>query len=202
MSWQSWFLRLARMSAEFKFYRMDTSLRNWDERIVSLAIEHNTLSLDQVTAIIDGKRVLGNPNEIREVRNAYELLLELNPLSIDDLLKAHRLMMSGLVPENGRFRSESIGVFDGNQIIHMAPPAELVSGQIHDLISWYQESCLTYQKRSLPLWVWVHSSLCWWKWQVRKNVAYTSPWKMEWTVLLASNWGADSIETERILCCT
>lgn len=66
----------------------------------SLAIEHNSLSLEQVTAILDGKRVLGNPNEIKEVQNAYEayeLMLRLNPASVDDLLKAHKLMMNGLV---------------------------------------------------------------------------------------------------------
>ena len=108
----------------------------------SLAIENNTLTIDQVTAIIDGKRVLGNPNEIREVWNAYELMLELNPLSSDDLLKAHGLMMAGLIPEDGRFRSKGVGVFDGEKIIHMAPPAELVPGQINNLIDWYRESSL------------------------------------------------------------
>ena len=111
----------------------------------SLAIENNTLTLDQVTAIIDGKRVLGNPNEIREVWNAYEayeLMLELNPLSSDDLLKAHGLMMAGLIPEDGRFRSKGVEVFDGEKIIHMAPPAELVPGQINNLIDWYRESSL------------------------------------------------------------
>ena len=111
----------------------------------SLAIENNTLTLDQVTAIIDGKRILGNPNEIREVRNAYEayeLMLKLNPLSAHDLLKAHRLMMAGLISENGRFRSRGVGVFDGEKIIHMAPPAELVPGQINDLIDWYRVSRL------------------------------------------------------------
>ena len=83
----------------------------------SLAIEHNSLSLDQVTAILDGKRVLGNSNEIREVQNAYqayELMLKLNPNSMEDLLTAHRLMMRGLVSENGRFRSGGVGVFDGD----------------------------------------------------------------------------------------
>ena len=111
----------------------------------SLAIEHNSLTMDQVTAIIDGKRVLGNPNEIREVRNAYEayeLMLELDPLSADDLLRAHGLMMAGLVPENGRFRSRGVGIFDGDKLLHIAPPAELVPGQIRDLISWYRESRL------------------------------------------------------------
>ena len=111
----------------------------------SLAIEHNSLTMNQVTAIIDGKRVLGNPNEIREVRNAYEayeLMLELDPLSADDLLKAHGLMMAGLVPESGRFRSRGVGIFDGDKLLHIAPPAELIPGQIQNLISWYRESGL------------------------------------------------------------
>ena len=111
----------------------------------SLAIEHNSLTIDQVTSIIDGKRVLGNPNEIREVRNAfeaYDLMLELDPLSVNDLLKAHGLMMAGLVPENGRFRSRGVGLFNGEKIIHMAPPTEFVPGQIQDLIDWYKKSRL------------------------------------------------------------
>lgn len=109
----------------------------------SLAIEHNSLSLDQVTAILDGKRVLGNPNEIREVQNAYqayELMLKLNPNAVEDLLTAHRLMMQGLVSENGRFRSGGVGVFDGDKLIHMAPPAQFVPQQIQELFSWYAVS--------------------------------------------------------------
>ncbi len=109
----------------------------------SLTIEHNSLSLEQVTAIIDGKRVLGNPNEIKEVQNAYEayeLMLRLTPSSVDDLLKAHKLMMNGLVPEKGKFRSGGVGVFDGEVLIHMAPPAEFVPEHIHNLFTWYQQS--------------------------------------------------------------
>lgn len=109
----------------------------------SLAIEHNSLSLEQVTAILNGKRILGNPNEIKEVRNAYEayeLMLQLDPASVDDLLAAHKLMMNGLVPENGKFRSGGVGVFDGNVLIHMAPPAEFVPEHIHNLFAWYQKS--------------------------------------------------------------
>lgn len=109
----------------------------------SLAIEHNSLSLEQVTAILDGKRVLGNPSEIKEVQNAYtayELMLHLNPASVDDLLKAHRLMMNGLVPESGIFRSGGVGVFDGKMLIHMTPPAEFVPKHIHNLFAWYQRS--------------------------------------------------------------
>ena len=109
----------------------------------SLAIEHNSLSLEQVTAILDGKRILGNPNEIKEVQNAYEayeLMLRLNPASVEDLLKAHKLMMNGLVPENGKFRSGGVGVFNGEVLIHMAPPTEFVPEHIHNLFSWYQQS--------------------------------------------------------------
>ena len=109
----------------------------------SLAIEHNSLSLEQVTAILDGKRVLGNPNEIKEVQNAYEayeLMLRLDPSSVDDLLKAHKLMMNELVPENGKFRSGGVGVFDGEVLIHMAPPAEFVPEHIHNLFAWSQQS--------------------------------------------------------------
>ena len=111
----------------------------------SLQIEQNTLSLEQVTAILNGKRVLGPPHEIREVQNAaeaYALMQSLNPLSEDDLLKAHRLMMNSLVKEAGRFRSGGVGVMAGNQVIHMAPPAHLVPWQIKDLFTWYQESDL------------------------------------------------------------
>lgn len=111
----------------------------------SLAIEQNTLSLQQVTAIIDGKRVLGNPNEIKEVQNAYEayeMMLQLNPSSVEDLLTAHRLMMKGLVKENGRFRSGGVGVFAGETLIHMAPPAQFVSQQIQALFSWYRNSSI------------------------------------------------------------
>ena len=89
----------------------------------SLAIEHNSLSLEQVTAVISGKRILGAPQEIKEVQNAYEayeIMLSLNPLDIEDLLKAHKLMMNSLVNENGIFRSGSVGVFEGEKLIHAA----------------------------------------------------------------------------------
>ena len=109
----------------------------------SLAIEHNSLSLEQVTAVINGKHILGNPNEIREVKNAYdtyEVMLLLNPYSVKDLLKAHKIMMKDLIPENGKFRSGGVGVFDGDVVVHMAPPARLVPGEIQDLFAWYKES--------------------------------------------------------------
>lgn len=105
----------------------------------SLLVEGNELSLDQVTAIIDGKRVLGNQNDIREVenaRNAYDMLPDLDPLSLDDLLLAHKAMMTGLVPEAGRFRSKNAGVFEGERLIHAGTPAKYVPSLMEDLFSW------------------------------------------------------------------
>ena len=64
----------------------------------------------------------------------------LDPASVDDLLKAHKLMMNGLVSENGKFRSGGVGVFDGDMLIHMAPPAGFVPEHIHNLFAWYQQS--------------------------------------------------------------
>lgn len=109
----------------------------------SLAIEHNSLSLEQVTAVLNGKRILGAPQEIKEVQNAYEayeIMLSLNPLDIEDLLKAHKLMMDNLVKENGVFRSGGVGVFEGEKLIHAAPPAKIVPQLIADLFEWYKQS--------------------------------------------------------------
>lgn len=111
----------------------------------SLAIENNTLSIEQVTAVLDGKRVLGAPQEIREVQNAYEayeIMLTLDPLNINDLLQAHKLMMNDLIKESGRFRSGGVGVFDGKQVVHIAPPADIVPQLIADLFEWYKTSPL------------------------------------------------------------
>lgn len=109
----------------------------------SLAIENNSLSIEQVTAILEGKRVLGAPNEIQEVLNAidaYELLLELNPYKERDLLRAHKLMMKDLVGENGQYRNGGVGVFNGSQCIHMAPPAQRVPLLMADLLSWVKNT--------------------------------------------------------------
>lgn len=109
----------------------------------SLAIEHNSLSLEQVTAVIDGKRILGSPLEIKEVQNAYEayeIMLSLDPLNINDLLLAHRLMMKDLEKENGLFRSGGVGIFEGDRLIHAAPPANYVPQLIADLFEWYKKS--------------------------------------------------------------
>ena len=109
----------------------------------SLAIENNSLSLEQITAIIEGKRVLGNPNEIKEVKNslqAYDLLLSLNPYNEKDLLKAHKLMMQDLVSQNGMYRNDSVGIFNGKELVHLASPANRVPVLMADLFNWIKTS--------------------------------------------------------------
>ena len=111
----------------------------------SLAIEQNSLTIDQVSDIIDGKRVLGPPQDIREVQNAYEayeIMSKLNPYSVKDLLKAHKIMMEGLVKEVGVFRSKGVGVYAGEQLIHAGSPANYVPDLIGQLFDWLKRSKL------------------------------------------------------------
>lgn len=105
----------------------------------SLEIEGNTLTLDQVTAVIEGKRVLGDPTEIQEVRNAllaYQSMKEWKPSKQSDLLKAHRVLMTGLVDRPGTFRQESVGIQRGKQLVHVAPSADRVPALMNDLLQW------------------------------------------------------------------
>jgi len=109
----------------------------------SLAIENNSLSLEQVTAVIAGKRVLGPPKEILEVRNAfaaYEAMGGWVPWSSRDLLAAHRLMTEGLVDFPGRYRSGAVGIAKGGKLVHLAPPAERVPALMKDLLNWLRRS--------------------------------------------------------------
>jgi Fic family protein len=111
----------------------------------SLAIEQNSLTIDQVSAIINGKRVLDPQQDIREVQNAYEAyetMTKLNPYSEKDLLKAHKIMMDGLVKEAGKFRSKNVGLYAGNQLIHAGTPAKYVPELIEQLFDWLKESKL------------------------------------------------------------
>lgn len=107
----------------------------------SLAIENNTLTLEQVTAVIEGKRVLGHPREIQEVRNAfatYEAMEEWDASSEEDLFAAHELLMRGLVDETGRYRSGGVGIFRGERLVYMAPPADRVPKLMADLLDWLE----------------------------------------------------------------
>lgn len=109
----------------------------------SLKIEANSLSLEQVRDVIDGKTVLGKQKEIQEVKNAYaayEMLYKIDPYSINDLKKFHGIMTKYVVDESGNFRQGEEGVFNGNQCIFMAPPARFVPQLMDKLFCWLQES--------------------------------------------------------------
>ena len=105
----------------------------------SLAIENNTLSIEQVTAVLEGKPVLGLPREIQEVRNAfaaYEQLPSWQAHSAADLLAAHGLLMAGLVDEAGCFRTGGVGIYNDQGLVHIAPPASRVAALMADLLAW------------------------------------------------------------------
>ena len=112
----------------------------------SLAIEQNTLSLEQVTAVLNGKRVIAPPKDIAEVKNAYEIyeiMDSLNPYSVDDLLNAHAIMTRGLTKESGCFRSGPVGVVDkqGN-ILHFGTLPDYAPGLTKELLDWIKNSDL------------------------------------------------------------
>lgn len=105
----------------------------------SLAIEHNSLTIEQVTAVVEGKHVLAPPKDLLEVQNAvavYDALNSFDYCSMDDLLRAHRMLMGGLVNHAGCFRSGDVGVFDGDVLIHAGTPAAYVPQVMADLFGW------------------------------------------------------------------
>ena len=109
----------------------------------SLKIEANSLSLGQVRDVINGRLVLGEQKEIQEVKNAYaayESLSEINPYSIKDLKKFHGIMTKYLVEECGEFRHGEEGVFNGDECIFMAPPAQFVPQLMDELFEWMKKS--------------------------------------------------------------
>jgi len=110
----------------------------------SLAIEQNTLSLEQVTAVLNGKQVLAPPKDIAEVKNAYEIyerMDELNPYSVDDLLMAHGIMTQGLVEESGVFRSRPVGVVDQEgHVLHFGTLPQYVPDLVMELLDWVKNS--------------------------------------------------------------
>jgi Fic family protein len=109
----------------------------------SLAIEQNSLSLEQVTALFDGQRVIGPARDIQEVRNAitaYEALPRWDPANRPHLLEAHGLLMAGLIDAPGRFRNGGVGIYRGDQLVHMAPPAARVPALVGELLTWLAAS--------------------------------------------------------------
>lgn len=109
----------------------------------SLAIEGNSLGTDQITAILEGKHVMGTLREVQEVRNAlktYDAFSSFDPYNQADLLRAHGLLMEALVDFYGKYRIGDVGVFADNKPIHIAPPASIVPGLMDDLFAWLNSS--------------------------------------------------------------
>ena len=109
----------------------------------TLAIEGNTLTEQQITAIVDGKPVLGNIRELAEVKGAiaaYDALPQFKPHRIADLLVAHGLMMSDILLNAGVFRDKAVGIHKGGVVQHIAPPAHKVSGLMADLTQWLKQA--------------------------------------------------------------
>lgn len=105
----------------------------------SLAIENNSLTLEQVTAVLDGRRVLAPPRDVHEVRNAfaaYERLPHWRPDALRNVLEAHAILMAGLVDTPGRWRTGGVGIYRGKRLVHMAPPASRVPKLMTDLVRW------------------------------------------------------------------
>lgn len=109
----------------------------------SLAIEANSLSVDEVQGVINGKSVMGPEREIQEVKNAYkayDLLGKFDPYSLKDLQKIHGIMTYLLLQDSGVFRTHNEGVFKGETCIFMAPPPQFVPQLMQQLFAWMKES--------------------------------------------------------------
>ncbi|PID44297.1 MAG: cell filamentation protein Fic [Proteobacteria bacterium] len=109
----------------------------------SLAIENNSMSLEQVTDIINGRQVLGEPREIQEVKNAfdaYENIPNLSPYCVEDFLQSHHLMMRSLIDNAGQFRKGDVGIFNAQgKVMHIGARPEFVPGLVADLFAWARQ---------------------------------------------------------------
>jgi Fic family protein len=105
----------------------------------SLEIEGNTLTIEQITAIIENKRVIGPKKDILEVKNAiavYDYLDKLNSYDFDSFCEAHGILMNGLIESAGRLRSKSVGIVKGPEVAHIAPPSEMLKPLMNDLFDY------------------------------------------------------------------
>ena len=112
----------------------------------SLAIENNSLTLEQVTDIIEGRRVLGPPKDIHEVQNAYEAyerVFSMDPYRVEDFLEGHRLLTQDLVKYPGQFRLRDVGVYDASgRVVHIGARPQFVPSLVEELFSWAKNSDL------------------------------------------------------------
>jgi len=108
----------------------------------SLEIEGNTLTVEQITDLIDNKRVLAPKKDIVEVKNAiqvYSALDTFNVYDLDSLCKAHNILMNGLIDNPGQLRRTSVGIVKGDDIAHIAPPGDLVYPLLNDLFRYLRD---------------------------------------------------------------
>ena len=105
----------------------------------SLVIEGNTLTIEQITAIVDNKSVIGPKKDILEVKNAiavYDYIDKLNPYNFDSFCEAHRILMNGLIDSAGKLRNKSVGIVKGSEVAHIAPPAQNIQYLMNDLFDY------------------------------------------------------------------
>ncbi|ANQ49379.1 Fic family protein [Flammeovirga sp. MY04] len=105
----------------------------------SLEIEGNTLTIEQITAIIENRRVIGSKKDILEVKNAisvYDYLDKLDPYKFESFCEAHGILMNGLIESAGKLRSKSVGIVKGSKVAHIAPPSEMLKPLMNDLFDY------------------------------------------------------------------
>ncbi len=108
----------------------------------SLQIEGNTLTVEQITALIENKRVIGPEKDVLEVLNAIRVYEKLNSYtyhSEKDFLQAHKVLMSGLISDAGKYRNQGVGIVKGNDIEHLAPPYQNVPYLMKDLFEYLKD---------------------------------------------------------------
>src|SRR5690606_4252868 len=108
----------------------------------SLEIEGNTLTEEQITALLENKRVIAPKKDILEVQNAikvYEQLNTFNPYQLKDLEKAHSVLMNGLIDKAGKLRTTNVGIVKGSKVEHIAPSGTMVNGLMKDLFDYLKK---------------------------------------------------------------
>ncbi len=108
----------------------------------SLEIEGNTLTVAQITDLLNNKRVLAPKRDILGVKNAirvYDSLTDFDVYSYNSLCTAHKILMEGLIENAGRIRSTSVGILKGEDVTHIAPPSSMVYPLLQDLLAYIRE---------------------------------------------------------------
>jgi Fic family protein len=127
-------------------YKPPTELRKKNRiKIIqsSLEIEGNSLSLDQVTAILDNKKIIAPKKDILEVKNAikaYENIDSYNPTSLTSFCKAHGILMNGLIENAGKIRTKSVGILKDSTVTHIAPPGDVVKSLVKELFDYLNKN--------------------------------------------------------------